>query len=600
MTRRGGPLRGVGDLVSRIARGTFAALIQSDSPAAEAMRLIALLLGIVTAARIRVPALQLIVGTLMGVLLGWAFLSTAIPEIRRFREQRRIDNEIRKATQRSGAARPVRAGGIVEQLDDDQAMALFQRTAAPKSVGEEDARELIDACGRQPEAIGVLAGRIRDHLFGVEQLLEELRVTVLSPTHHPVPAYWGPAFLARFDTAYEKLDPSAKRLYRLLALVPERRVPAHQGGPVRPGRRLTLARAPCAPAPLDREAIAKLADLPQDVAFEHVDALVKAGLVEHTGVGHYQIKREHVPLARIHLRVDEEPWRQRRALIRLARHLASEAEKWAVQPGRESSAWFARHDDLLVGMVMAARAGDANQAPLPALVRRSWFRLAVALCRWYAAANQTLDWQQVCTVVRDAPLPPRWLPRPVTNELGLVRGRPRVAGWVHNELGAIFYQSGRMDEATRELGAALEAHGTRGRAQVELNLALVRLATTGDASEVLWALRRSGRHRSPRDKLGVALTELALGAAQYGLDELDEARRHLQSAVDVFDAQGEWRGKAMALVDLALVEAKLGRRRAAIDIGRSALETYDRVDTETDPAERRRLEGLVDGLGLSH
>jgi tetratricopeptide (TPR) repeat protein len=588
MTGRGERFRGVGDLAWRTAKGTVANLIQDDSRIVEASKLVAAIATLVAALRLPPVATILVLGVL-AVVAGW---STAKAEFARFRARRKGEAEQRNM--------PVRPGGGVKQLDGGQALALFTETAAPMSVGAEDARELTDACGRQVKAIHVLARGIRDHLFGVEHLLEELRATVLSPTHEPVPAYWGPAFLARCDEAYKGLDLPARRLYRLLALVPERRVPAHQGGPVRPVRRLTLTGAPCAPAPLDREAIAKLADLPQDVAFEHVEALVKAGLVEHTGVGHYQIKREHVPLARIHLRDDEEPWRQTRALIRLARHLASEAEKRAVQPGRESSAWFVRHHDLLVGMVVAARAGDADPAPLPALLRRSWFRIAVALCRWCAAEGRLSDWQHVCMVVRDAPLPPRWLPRPVTNELGLVRGRPRVAGWVHNELGAIFYQSGRMDEATRELGAALEAHGSRGRAQVELNLALVRLATTGDASEVLWALRRSGRHRSPRDKLGVALTELALGAAQYGLDELDEARRHLQSAVDIFDAQGEWRGKAMALVDLALVEDKLGRPRAAIDIGRSALETYDRVDTETDPAERRRVEALVNGLGLSH
>jgi tetratricopeptide (TPR) repeat protein len=590
MTRNDGPLRRVGDLVSRIAGGTFAKLVQNDSRLVEVTTLLGTIVTILVAAKIPLVAIRVVALVPLVALLLWAFGSTLWNEAKRFKSWLEVNGILRRARERPG--------GRVEQLDDDEAMARFEAIAGPNEA-KEDVRELVDACGRQREAIRGLAGAIGG-LFGVEHLLTELRATVLSPTHHPVPAYWGPAFLARFDEAYKKLGWPARRLYRLLALVPECPVSTHQGGPGRPGRRLTLTGAPCAPAPLDREAIAKLAGLSQDAAFKRIRALVDARLVEHTGAGHYQIKPEHVPLARIHLRIDEAGWRQTRALIRLARHLASEAEKWAVQPGRESSAWFTQHHDLLLGMVMAARAGDADSAPLPALLRRSWFRLAVALCRWYAAEGRTSDWERVCIVVRDAPMPPRWLPRPLTNELGLVRGRPRVAGWVHNELGAIFYRSGRTDEANREFGAALEAHGTRGRAQVELNLALFRLETTGDANEVLWALRRSKRHRSPRDKLGIALTELALGAAQYRLDEPDEARRHLQSAVDIFDAQGEWRGKAMALVDLALVEAKLGRPRAAVDIGRSALETYDRVDTETDPDERRRLERLVDGLGLSH
>jgi hypothetical protein len=590
MTRNDGPLRGVGDLVSRIAGGTWANLFQNDSRLVEVSTLLGTIVTILGAAQIPLVAIRVVALVPLVALLLWALCSTVWNELKRIKILLEVNGILRRA--------PERPGGGVEQLNDDEAMALFEAIAGPIE-DKEDVHELIDACGRQREAIRGVAEAIGG-LFAVDHLLEELRATVLSPTHRSVPAYWGPAFLARFDAAYEKLDPPTRRLYRLLALVPEGSGPTQQGGPGRPVRRMTLTGAPCAPAPLDREAIIKLAGLSQDAAFKRIKALVDARLVEHTDAGHYRIKQEHVPLARIHLRIDEAGWRQTRALIRLARHLASEAEKRAVKPGRESSAWFTQHHDLLVGMVLAARAGGADPAPLPALVRRSWFRLAVALCRWYAAENRTLDWQRVCMVVRDAPLPPRWLPRPVTNELGLVRGRPRVAGWVHNELGAIFYQSGRMDEATREFGAALEAHGSRGRAQVELNLALVRLGTTGDASEVLWALRRSGRHRSPRDKLGVALTELALGAAQYGLDELDEARRHLQSAVDIFDAQGEWRGKATALFDLALVEAKLGRPRAAVDIGRSALETYDRVDTETDPAERQRVKRLVDGLGLSH
>ncbi|MCW6005658.1 tetratricopeptide repeat protein [Micromonospora sp. CPCC 205371] len=406
------------------------------------------------------------------------------------------------------------------------------RTAAGRRTApsEPSTSDLVELCGRQPHAIRALGQQIGRRGWRAEEVLATLRHVVTAPAHQKVPHAEALPLLAERDIAYRALSGPARRLFRLLSL---------------------------APGPLDRQAIAALRRHP-DQALEE---LANGGFVTAAEGGRYEVRPLLSGYARLHLRHDEPARRRIWAYARLMRHLARQAE-------RQDQDWLVLHHDLLRALVTSSPDGPATFAdPLPRRVRRWWFRLAVALCAWYASENRTDEWEQVCQAA-----------------LGTRLGGDRsvVAGWAHNELGVIRRRRGDPHGAAAVLTLAVTERGRRGQAQARTNLALA-LLDQGEVDTAIEHLHRARQHRSPGDRAGQALTHLGLGAAYLARGEPSKARHHLVQAANAFEAAGDRRGYAAALTNLVLAQWRLGEHLDAAHAWAAALEVYETID---DPAGR--------------
>ncbi|GAA4682932.1 tetratricopeptide repeat protein [Phytohabitans rumicis] len=420
-----------------------------------------------------------------------------------------------------------------DPADAAELLVAARASAASRGRGLDPAADpatpdLVELCGRQPRAVRALGHQIGRHGWPTTELLAELRHAVVAPPHQRIPYAESVPLLTGRDVAYAALSGPARRLFRLMSLAPE---------------------------PLDRDAIAALRTRPTEALRE----LAEAGFVTAADGGRYAIRPLLAAYARLHLRQDE-PTRSRiHAQARLVRHLARRAE-------RADPDWLQQHHDLLRALVTEV-AGMAGPAPLPRRVRRWWFRLAVALCTWYAAEDRLDEWEAVCQAV-----------------LGtrIAGQRSTLTGWAHNELGVIRRHRGDPHGAAVQLTLAVTERGRRGQAQARTNLALA-LLDQGEVDAAIEHLERARRHRSPADRAGLALTDLGLGAAYLARGEPAKARHRLVQAANTFEALGDRRGYAAALTNLVLAQWRLGEHLDAAHAWTAALSVYAGLD---DPAGR--------------
>jgi tetratricopeptide (TPR) repeat protein len=426
----------------------------------------------------------------------------------------------------------------------DEAVELFAAAARDTASVRRDlrtdpaVRELVELAGRQPYAVRVLGSRMAGNGWSALEMVAALRRALTGPAR-PDPTL---ALLAARDGAYAALGRGAQRLFRLLALTRQ---------------------------PLSRNAIAALCGTNRGRTDRMLAELVAGAFATATPDGRYRLRPLLAEYARIHLRCVEPPRRQVAAQGRLVRYLARQAERYAGDlagpmaaldpPAEPRPAWFTRHDALLRTMVCGAwGTPGALPANPPRRVRRWWLRLAVALCAWYAAHGRLDDWAAVCHAVLDSPV---------------ARERATVAGWAHNELGAVYRWQGDPHEAAVELTRAVNLRRRRGAAQSRTNLGLA-LLDQNDVIGALDQLHRARRQRSPTDRAGQALTELGLGAAFLARQEPLKARHHLILAANRFDAIGDRRGYAGALTNLALAQWWLGEQLDAAHAWSTALDCY--------------------------
>ncbi|MFB9237827.1 hypothetical protein ACFFWC_20075 [Plantactinospora siamensis] len=447
------------------------------------------------------------------------------------------------------------AASWLDEPDTDDAVRLFAvageaaaagRSRRPDPRTDPVVRRIVELCGRQPRTIGALGYRAARHGWRSSDLYQILRRAVETPPHQRLPYSPAVSLLTDRDTAYAALSPGAKRVYRLMSL---------------------------GPAALDRPAIAALANRGLTRVSALVDELATAAFLIGAPGDRYEIRPLLAPYARLHLRDAESNWRRVAAQARLVRHLARRAERHAASlPAAVSSAepdgllslsedpagWFELHQELLRGVV-SGPAGAAEA--LPRRVRRWWFRLAVALCGWYAHDGRLDEWAEICRTV---------LATPTAGD------RPRIAGWAHNELGVLRRRQGDPYGAAEALNSAVAERRHRGGAQSRYNLGLA-LLDQGLVDEAIEHLEVSRRHRSRSDRTGHALTDLGLGAAHLARDEPAAAHHHLVRAANAFRDLGDARGYAAALTNLILVHNRLGEHLDAAQAGRAALREYDTV-----------------------
>jgi tetratricopeptide (TPR) repeat protein len=429
-------------------------------------------------------------------------------------------------------------GVHLEQLDEpSEADAVALLAAAVRHPGpvldQQAVRDIVQLAGRQPHAIRVLGSWLDRRGWSAPELLTALRrgldrgradATLL--------------LLASRDRAYAALATDTRRLVRLLALVEQ---------------------------PVSRNAVAALTGTNRGHAGRMLDQATEGAFATVTPDGRYGLRPLLVPYARIHLLCEEPPRRRVAAQARLVRYLARQAERHAdaVLPDQPSGpgtgGWFDRHDALLRTLVCEpwGQPGALPAAP-PRWMRRWWLRLAVALCTWYASTGRLDDWAAVCRAVLASPV---------------ARRSAAVAGWAHNELGAVYRWQGDPHRAAVELTAAVKLRHRRGAAQSRTNLGLA-LLDQGDIDGALDQLHRARQQRSPSDRAGQALTELGLGVAFLAREQPRFAGHHLIRAANQFETVGDRRGYAAALTNLALAQWWLGERLDAAQAWSAALDCH--------------------------
>ncbi|RSM57665.1 hypothetical protein DMB66_31990 [Actinoplanes sp. ATCC 53533] len=458
----------------------------------------------------------------------------------------------------------VRVRRLTEPSSDD-AVELF--AAAARDAGsvrrglpaDPSVRHIVELAGRQPHAVRVLGSWLAAQGWSASDLLTALRHGL---EHGRVDATL--TLLASRDRAYAGLAADTRRLVRLLALVPQ---------------------------PLSRNAVAALTGTNRGHTDRMLDQAAGRDFVTVTPDGRYRLRPLIVQYARIHLLCDEPPGRRVAAQARLVRYLARQAERYAdtVLPDQPSGNepggdWFARHEALLRTLACEAWGGPgALPVSPPRRMRRWWLRLAVALCTWYASAGRLDDWAAVCRAVLKSPV---------------ARHTAAVAGWAHNELGAVHRWQGDPHQAAVELTAAVRLRHRRGAAQSRTNLGLA-LLDQGDVDGALDQLQRARQQRSPSDRAGQALTELGLGVAFLARDEPRFAGRHLIRAANQFEAVGDRRGYAAALTNLALAQWWLGERLDAAQAWSAALACHPAVNDRQGHAAALLNAGAIVAAGAA-
>lgn len=421
---------------------------------------------------------------------------------------------------------------------DEEAVELFLAAAhdsgsARRELGaDKEVGKIAELAGRQPYAVRVLGSWLARRGWSARELLIALQDGMSSGRADATLA-----LLADRDRAYDALGRDARHLVRLLALVRE---------------------------PLSRNAVAALTGANRGYTDRLLDETVDRAFVTVTPDRRYLLRELLVQYTGIHLLCDEPPRRRVAAQARLVRYLARQAERHAEAPAAQrNGGWFSRHEALLRTLACAPW-GQPGALPAdpPRRMRRWWLRLAVALCTWYAADSRLDDWAAVCRAVLESPL---------------ARQASSVAGWAHNELGAVRRWQGDPHEAAIELTAAVTLRHRRGAAQSRTNLGLA-LLDQGEVDGALDQLQRARRQRSPGDRTGQALTELALGAAYLAGEEPGSARHHLILAANKFEAIGDRRGYAAALSNLGLAQWWLGERLDAAQAWSGALECHPAVN----------------------
>ena len=454
----------------------------------------------------------------------------------------------------------------LSELSESAAVALLAACSTPELVERDPsaAVELVNQCGRQPLAIRLLAQLLRDRGWPLRRVVEVVHEAMrVSPYRQ-----WRveSAALRRVwdacDLTYREMSVAHRRLFRLLTLIPTIEIGTHAAGAV--------------------------AGLPADQAAALLEELVRRGLVESASPGRYRVRQLLATSALRRLEHEESRRQLARARLRIARYYAVLSEQYAepllvgpVRAGRshehdaaidESRRWFEHEHDVLFRLVTTQlqtmlprrRSGTARRSdPVEAWL----WRVAVALCIWYAREGRLDDRQLVVQAV---------LKLPMTTK------KAAIAFWVHNELGVVHRLRAETREAWQEFQlAARFAGGSRGRglSQAQTNLGLV-LIDQGQFDAAVRHLELGLALRSRTDRNGRAISALGLGTAHLRAGDLDTARHQLSRAANAFELLHDETGLAASLNALGVVLWEQDDRLGAAEHWELCRERY--VDSGDD------------------
>jgi tetratricopeptide (TPR) repeat protein len=479
----------------------------------------------------------------------------------------------------------------VQGLDDGSGAELLATVCGTERIaGEHDvAGSLVRWCAGMPIALAVLAAR----LAGTRSLTMAELAAELSDERRRLPglALGGRAMVsAVFTAAYERLPGQARRLYRLLGVLPCTDVSA--------------------------DAAAAAAGTVPGQARAALDSLVSAHLAEYPGNGRYGLH----DLARLHAREraqqEDPPAVLEDALRAVVRHYvawAAFADR-AVMGDRARAAdhgvLLAGHDDPFPGPEPARQALawlDAERANLvpvtEAAAASGWdaeaWQLAEALTGYYFNHRHLADWvtvsgagaraAQACGNVKAEARLRMTVSRAFTDlgELGRAQAELDAAASLAERSGDLVLQASAWEFRGRYLDVAdpPQALGAYRRSH-DLNVAA---GERRGAALALYfggcALQSAGQHRQALEELGRALGTLrglgdrrmagrvliAIGTAQSALGRDGEAAASLREAVGLVSGLHY---EAQAWEALAAVASQAGDHGAARQCLQAALRVY--------------------------
>ncbi|MEU0877038.1 BTAD domain-containing putative transcriptional regulator [Lentzea sp. NPDC005914] len=522
----------------------------------------------------------------------------------------------------------------LDVLSPEDSLDLLAHVLGPERVRAEPvaAAELAKLCAHLPLALRIAAANLADHpVRGIEDHVADLRDSNLL-TALAVQGDEQTAVRTAFDLSYAALPAAARRLFRLLSLVPG--------------------------ADVGTEAAAALAGTDREQAARLLDRLAAAHLVEPLAPGrhgfHDLLRRYAAERAEIEERDLDSALRRlydwylggvdgaARVLYPHMLRLPVPAGVSRTSPGvTEASNWL---DAELAGLVAAVRSGPRPATWLLADSLRGYFWMSTRQVEWLAVAEAALS-----TAEQEGGPRERAAARLSLADLYFRQSRyreavhhyahaqllARQAGWVEAQaavlgnLGCVYWQSGRLVAAAvrfrRCLALSRGVGQPAGEAVALANLGLVhwemgRLAEAAEhytlalhryreiGSHYGEALnlgnlgqtqRARGLHTEAVDLLtraislhhevgnlsGEALAHSWLATTLLDLDRTEDALGHARTGLSLAQETGDPRPEVEALAALAAVDVRLGHRteavrryRQALGLVRSTGDRYPEID----------------------
>ncbi|GIJ62800.1 BTAD domain-containing putative transcriptional regulator [Virgisporangium aurantiacum] len=498
----------------------------------------------------------------------------------------------------------------LDVLTPEEAAALMVRLLGRRRVHAEPAAAvaLAEACARLPLALRVAMANLLNHpRVGIAEYLTRLQGDNRLAAFESDGDYRA-AVRAAFEVSYRTLPPAARRLFRLLSLVP--------GPEVSPAAAAALLPAPSgdAEALLDRLAAAHLLAEHTPGRFAFHDLLRSyAGERARAEDGAEELARAADRLFGFYLR----------AVDAAARRLNPEKLRLPVPAGpsaisfddhRDALAWLDGERPNLVAAVIQA----AARGPRPA----AWL-LGDALRGYFQIRLHAVDWLTVADAGATAALAEGDARARAAAEINLADANllrstyetaighyhhalaySREGGWVQAEaavlgnLGNAYLRSGQLvkalDAHRRALAINRRSGWVAGQAANLGNLGiehaeLGHLAVAADHN-----LRALDLYRKIGSRSGEAHTLANLGETHHWLGRLDDALGWLTRALALHRELGDEGNAGDTLRALAEVHRDAGRLDLALDLARTAL------DAVRDTGYRRPEVDACNALGATH
>ncbi|MEU4693713.1 BTAD domain-containing putative transcriptional regulator [Actinoplanes sp. NPDC023714] len=478
----------------------------------------------------------------------------------------------------------------LDVLTESEAVALLATIIGAKRVRDDPcaAASFVDACGRLPLALRVgatkLAERPDSGIAGFTAALHGARSLDLLGVEGDSLA----SVRATFDLSYSALPAPARRLFRLLGLLPSPDVSV--------------------------DAAAALAALPREEAAALLTSLTQASLVESAGGQRYAqhdlLRQYSADLAAR----DDAPAGREAAIRRLAdwylhsadaaaRELYPQRLRLPVQAAErppttarfdghaDALAWFDTERTGLVAMIrQAAERGLRTTAVLLADTVRGYFGLRLPIVEWHTAATTALDAARADGDVRGAGAAEMSLA-----ELDLRQSRYaeairhycravdrfRAAGWPDGEsaaagnLGSVYWETGQLERSADVLRRALVIDRRLGRRDLEA----MKLGSLGLVSFEMGRLAEAADHQAAAAAIDRELDAVAneatdllnLGEARHALGRFADAERDLERALLLCRETGNRGSETETLRVLAELHADRGDLGRAAELARSAV-----------------------------
>jgi tetratricopeptide (TPR) repeat protein/DNA-binding SARP family transcriptional activator len=506
----------------------------------------------------------------------------------------------------------------LDTLTPSESVVLLGRILGPDRVAAEPqaARELAELCGLLPLALRIAAANLigqPDQSINsyVAELSSGDRLAGLAVEDDPHLAVG-----AAFDCSYQRLGPDARRLFRLLGLIP--------------GPEVTAGAA------------AALAGMSPPQAVRLLGRLASAHLIERRGPGRFAL---HDLLRRYaRQRAGQQDGHQAcqaavRRLLGWYLHTADAAARLLyprllrlpirATDAQSPPAAFDDHAGALAWLdaeranLVAAASHAAEHGPGPV----AWL-LADALGGYFQQRRHTVDWLTVvhaglAAATAEGDLPAQAAVRLSLGTADLMRGRyaqaiehytaaSELAGqasWTDgqasslNHLGNAYLGMGRLQQAAERYTEALALHRQTGRLAGQA----VNLNNLGWVSRELGRLRQAADHQTQAlaiyRQIGARADEANtlefLGDLNHAMGHFDQAITHLDHALALHREVVDHSGQAYDLNSLAAVHRDAGRLPQALDLARAAVTLAREMGDRRTEADVRNTLGSVH-LRLGH